>query len=772
MTRWSEFFKQRILVPVAAAFGKDAKAFWSMAVSDGVAELTLYGPVGEIGFFEEPSVTAKRLVAEIDALNVGTIRVRINSPGGSIPDGVAIYNALQRHPATVETYNDAEASSIAGYIFMVGKRRVMAANAMFMLHSARAFACGVFTPSEMREHADVIETQNGLLAPGYVTDQTTLESVQALLADEGKNHWYTPEQALAAGFATEVTAALPMAATADFKTWGAPQHLLLKLPQPTPRTEPTAGALGAEPTLGTDPLAPASLDGVTPMKWIAIAQGMALRLAANATEEDAKKEVLKALALAANASDEQVFAAIASRNAPAGSAPAAQPTGDVATAVATALDAENQRRDSIRAIFSRYDGRNLPQLRELETRCIAHRGTTPESAGLQLLTLLGDQAAPLAGADGARFEMGEDARDKRRAAMTQGLLARMGVRDESYDPANPFRGHRLTDLAREDLRLQGVAVNGLAPEEIAERILRPVAANTTSDLPNVLSNTMHKLVLMGFTEAPVTWDKVCRVGDVSDFRDWERHVPGLIGNFESVNEKGEYVTKNFADTEKATNRAQRSGLILAVTVETMVNDDIGYIQSSAMDLGRVGSRTIEAGFYTLLNSNPTVKGQALFHTDRGNLAGSGAAPTVDLIDAAASAMALQRAPAANGESEGELLDIQPDIILANRSRQGDLKVLIGAEYDPDTANKLQRPNKVRNLVSQIITSPRATAAPWYLFANPNVAPVFEVVFLNGQRTPRVVMQEVFRSSGWEWKAELPHGIGAIDFRGAYKNPGA
>jgi hypothetical protein len=139
-----------------------------------------------------------------------------------------------------------------------------------------------------------------------------------------------------------------------------------------------------------------------------------------------------------------------------------------------------------------------------------------------------------------------------------------------------------------------------------------------------------------------------------------------------------------------------------------------------------------------------------------------------LIDAAISAMRLQTAPG----DDGEFLDIQPYAIVAHSNLDGTFKSIIGAEYDPDTANKLQKPNIVRNAVQQIVTSPRLGTAPWYLFADPNVNPVIEVVFLNGQREPRLTQEESFRTGGLSWRVELPFGVGAIDFRGTYQNDGA
>ena len=341
---------------------------------------------------------------------------------------------------------------------------------------------------------------------------------------------------------------------------------------------------------------------------------------------------------------------------------------------------------------------------------------------------------------------------------------------EKADYSNPYRGMRLGELARDSLERAGVDTKGKMADEFARSALslRPQGAQTTSDFPVILENTMHKLVLMGFQAQTSTHQAFVKYGDVSDFREWNRIVPGVMGNLGIVNEHGEYENKAIPDGVGNAVQAVRRGNILSVTPEVIVNDDTGYIVGLAEGAGRMGQRSIERAVYEYLETNPTLSdGVALFHASHGNLASSGAAPTVDLIDAAAVAMAQQTGPG----DDAEYLDITPYAAVANVALRGNLVTIIGAEFDPDTANKLHKPNKVRGIVQEIATTPRLAAAPWYLFADPNVYPVIEVVFLNGQREPRLVTEENFRTGGMAWRVELPFGVGAVDYRGAYQNPG-
>jgi ATP-dependent Clp protease, protease subunit len=111
------------------------------------AEIVIYD---EIGAFGTP---AKAFLDELKALGpVPELTVRINSPGGSVFDGVAIYNALKRHQAMVTVWVDGIAASIASMIAMAGEEVVMPENAMLMLHDPSALVIG--TSADMRLMAD------------------------------------------------------------------------------------------------------------------------------------------------------------------------------------------------------------------------------------------------------------------------------------------------------------------------------------------------------------------------------------------------------------------------------------------------------------------------------------------------------------------------------------------------------------------------------------------------------------------------------------------
>src|SRR5690606_34847301 len=103
------------------------------AMTDDRAEILIYDEIDRDPW-DGTGIGAEEIVREIQAIKAPHIDVRINSVGGSVFDGNAIYNALARHPAHINVYIDGIAASIASVIAMAGDRIHIAANAFIMIH--------------------------------------------------------------------------------------------------------------------------------------------------------------------------------------------------------------------------------------------------------------------------------------------------------------------------------------------------------------------------------------------------------------------------------------------------------------------------------------------------------------------------------------------------------------------------------------------------------------------------------------------------------------
>lgn len=173
------------------------------------AEVLIYGDIGESWWGD--SIAANHFVREIAALDVEQLTVRINSYGGSVSDGIAIHNALKRHKATVTTTVDGVAASIASLIAMAGDNVEMAENATLMIHAPWGSATG--NSEELRQFADLLDTWADAMATSYASKTGRDKAEIIELLTDGKDHWYTAEEALADKFVDSIVTATPAAAS-------------------------------------------------------------------------------------------------------------------------------------------------------------------------------------------------------------------------------------------------------------------------------------------------------------------------------------------------------------------------------------------------------------------------------------------------------------------------------------------------------------------------------------------------------------------------------
>ncbi|MFO0773721.1 MAG: Clp protease ClpP [Nitrospiraceae bacterium] len=183
---WS---KMRVLT----AQGSDVKSWYAMAQRDDTAEIRIYE---EIGYF---GVTAKQFVQDLQRITAKRITVALNTPGGDVFDGLAIYNALKAFPGTVETRVDGLAASIGSLIAMAGERIVMKPGSLMMLHKPWAIAIG--NAVDMRALADTLDkVENSLVGIYVARSGKTADEVKAILEADT---WLSADEAVDEGFATD-----------------------------------------------------------------------------------------------------------------------------------------------------------------------------------------------------------------------------------------------------------------------------------------------------------------------------------------------------------------------------------------------------------------------------------------------------------------------------------------------------------------------------------------------------------------------------------------
>jgi ATP-dependent protease ClpP protease subunit len=175
------------------------------------AEIWLYELIGE-DFWTGGGTTANEFRKELAEIKASQIDLHINSPGGDVFDGLAIYNLIKQHPAKVTTYIDGLAASIASVIAMAGDEIYMAENALFMIHKPYMLTVG--NDDDHEKSKELLKTVGGSIAKSYASKTGKLED--ELLEMMKVTTWFEADAAVSFGFVDEITEKIDMAACAKF----------------------------------------------------------------------------------------------------------------------------------------------------------------------------------------------------------------------------------------------------------------------------------------------------------------------------------------------------------------------------------------------------------------------------------------------------------------------------------------------------------------------------------------------------------------------------
>lgn len=166
--------------------------------------------------------TADSFARAVATLDVDTINLKLNSPGGYVFDGVAIYNTLAQHKAAVHVQVDGVAASIASVIAMAGDTVTMGRGTRMMVHNPSGGVVG--QAKDMREMADLLDELAVDIAGFYA--HRAGGAVKGWLATMAAEKWYSAAEAVAAGLADSVLGAEPENTVnlPDLSACGCPRH--------------------------------------------------------------------------------------------------------------------------------------------------------------------------------------------------------------------------------------------------------------------------------------------------------------------------------------------------------------------------------------------------------------------------------------------------------------------------------------------------------------------------------------------------------------------
>jgi len=358
-----------------------------------------------------------------------------------------------------------------------------------------------------------------------------------------------------------------------------------------------------------------------------------------------------------------------------------------------------------------------------------------------------------------------DKGDTIRAQMENAMFARMTGTAPS-DSGREYMGARLSDMAADLLRSRGLRVTSRNPAEI----IRLAITHTTSDFPYLLQGTGQRVLLARYQTAQSAIKRLARQSTVNDFRVKSLLRLGEAPKLIQVPESGE-ITHGTRAEVKESYRAYTYGRLFSLSREALINDDLSAFADFLSAFGQSAASLEAQILVDLLAQNggagPTMEdGKALFHTDHGNLAGSGAA--ISDMTLAAARLALRTTTGIDGET---IIETAPRYLLVPAALETAAEKYLATLYPAQASNV----NPFAGGKLELAVEPRldsgVDAYRWWVFGDPSISPVLEYAYLEGQEGPKVESRAGWEQLGIEFRCYEDFGAGAIGYRGAFCNPG-
>jgi ATP-dependent protease ClpP protease subunit len=681
------------------------------ARGDASAEILIYEPIGA-DFFGS-GLTARRFIADLERLgDVKDILVRINSPGGEVFDGFAIYNALKNHPAQVHVQIDGLAASIASIIAMSGDLITMGDGAMMMIHNPWTIAIG--DSEDMRKTADMLDkVSEGLLDAYESRTGVDRDELKEMLAAET---WFTAAEAIEKGFAddrTESEADEPEAIKDRFKKFAADFR--------------------------------AKSANVSPLRIAAMVQRSA-PADATTVETQVSKE-----------------------------APASVQNTDIENAASqaaqAALRAEATRRKAIRDSFGRFSDEH----RDLLDECLEDIACTPEAASKKLLAKLGEGAEPLRPTNVVNIADAREkfVTGAQNAILAR---AGEGKREEGNEfngmTLADLAGRA---LALAGVSVKGMSRDAIARRVLSSQTTSDFPSLLSNTAGKVLRNaygafpaTWNAWCLKG----SVSDFKIHPRIQIGSFNNLETIPEGgeyKYGSLAEEYENAQAATKGKAiaftrqmlvndDLGAFTRRSQLMGRAAARTV----NSDVYTLLTSGSS--NHGPTSSDTGQFFNATATTTAGGHA-------NLTDSGTAISTASIALGRKTMRVQK-----DQSNREVLNILPKFLVCSATKEDIAWAILNSTSDVSQSNPAKKNYAYDVAKLSLVTDPFldgiGSGLPWYLFADPADVAAFEVVFLDGNETPFIDDMVDFDTDALKFKVRLDYGVALGDWRAAYLNDGA
>ncbi|MGL4675858.1 MAG: Clp protease ClpP, partial [Wohlfahrtiimonas sp.] len=624
----------------------------------------------------------------------------INSIGGDVYEGIAIYNTLKQHGSPVNVYIDGIAASIASVIACAGENVYIANGGSIMIHDVSAGFKVSGTSDEIKKAYEnaMANIHNAKESIIDIYQSKTGKDRKYLASLMSSDNYFRGEDAVNLGIATSII----------------------------------------------DPLSSTKL------------QNSLQKMRDQFNQNPQIQAALNRLFCASNLQNQNQIEPILTPEEGKDMSNTVENKDNLASAKAQAIAdfkaAENKRQSDIKAIFA---GKNA----ELMNQCLLDAECSPEAAKDKLLDNFMNAPQPNNAQPVGGIPVGVTKSDVDNKL--EALHASWdNKRDGKYDGANPMNGMGMHSAAALIAKKHGIDTTGWNGQALFNLLEKDM--QVTTDFSTWLSTPFNKEVIKGYELAPSTFRNFVSFGSFDDFNKKEVHMLGTIGALPlKGKENDEYKQIKLPDSEAQEYAPEERGGIIVLSRKLFINDNYGAIATEARNAGFAGALTLEGMFYDYLFSNPLLRdGKPLFHADHGNLLPSGL-PTVESLVQMQALFDLHTAP----NSPESFLNIMADRVLADRTNLAIISELITKETGKEAKPTIGFFDKEKLFFSQ-----RMANKGIYYFADPNVAPVIEAGFLNGQQTPILATEEHFNSGALKWRLQLDCAVAAVNSRGAAFQP--
>lgn len=621
--------------------------------SDKPAQLYIHGEIGGWDIYAIDLVKALQQIGDKDLV------MRVQSYGGSVYEGLAMFNAIKAHKGKTTGVVDGLAASIATYTLMACDEIHMPENSTFMIHNPSIGAWG--EEDEIESALTQVKNAKTTVSNAYVERSgKPLEDVLSAMAQES---WFTAQEALEWGLIDKVIDPVDLTncfkesdASEIAKFKNAPQSLLncIKLGKPESSTEPdlsnqTAGAEHSQP------------ESTQPEQVSDMPKPNELIDAVKA--ENQRQQAIRTLCNKHGVNNELMNTMLEDMDC------------TVEMASARILSNMNNDRENLQNLCNTL---NLNE--EQTTQVLSDPNFTMENASQSLMNILGQQSAD-GGASGITPTQihagnGNHVKDE----LQNALNARCGVAKLEKD--NSFGHESLLNMARASLGVN--ARSAMTKNDLVNR------AMNTQDFGDIVTEAVRTVMRDEREASAPLWRELANVEELPDFRETELTMVNDAPDLMNVGEDGEYKE---AILKGSGERIQLAtfGREIKFTRQFLINDDIGLISKVPRKFMQAGYRLADKLMFNAILSGKMGDGKSVFaknvQGDWGNLVeGVAKGKYEELIMALHKVFATATTIPLDGEEEGDPLDLRGQIIVASPSHASMLEAVLNTASKPDTFN--------------------------------------------------------------------------------------